>query len=316
MLKKRAHPPLLVEVRRIWDHADHNAFTDLALYKGKFYCTFRESNEHEKGKNGVIRTLKSDEGRVWESLALIEEEGVDLRDPKLSTTPDGKLHLLMGGSIYDAQGKFVSRWTRATVSVDGTHFAPLKKVLDLNSWLWRLTWHQGVGYGVSYYCRENRWDVVLYKTVDGENFEKVADLNLDHFPSEATVRFRTNEEMLILMRRSEEWHTHALFGRAYPPYTSWEWVDIGYSLGGPNFVISREGKLWICGRLLYGGPWGLFARTALLTEDAHGFRRELILPSFGDTSYPGLVWEAGFLWISYYSSHEGKAAIYLAKILM
>jgi len=38
------------------------------------------------------------------------------------------------------------------------------------------------------------------------------------------------------------------------------------------------------------------------------------LPSGGDTSYAGLAWHEGQLWVSYYSSHEGKSAIYLAKL--
>jgi hypothetical protein len=38
------------------------------------------------------------------------------------------------------------------------------------------------------------------------------------------------------------------------------------------------------------------------------------LPSGGDTSYPGMFWEQGEWWLSYYSSHEGKSAIYLARI--
>ena len=38
------------------------------------------------------------------------------------------------------------------------------------------------------------------------------------------------------------------------------------------------------------------------------------LPSKGDNSYPGFVWHGGKLWMSYYSSHEGKTSIYLAKI--
>ena len=38
------------------------------------------------------------------------------------------------------------------------------------------------------------------------------------------------------------------------------------------------------------------------------------LPSSGDSSYPGLVWHDNQLWISYYSSHEGKAAIYIARV--
>jgi hypothetical protein len=40
----------------------------------------------------------------------------------------------------------------------------------------------------------------------------------------------------------------------------------------------------------------------------------LKLPSGGDTSYAGLVWHEDLLWVSYYSSHEGKTAIYLAKV--
>jgi len=40
----------------------------------------------------------------------------------------------------------------------------------------------------------------------------------------------------------------------------------------------------------------------------------LKLPSGGDTSYPGLVWHNNLLYMSYYSTHEGKTSIYLAKI--
>ena len=40
----------------------------------------------------------------------------------------------------------------------------------------------------------------------------------------------------------------------------------------------------------------------------------LAFPSGGDTSYAGQVWYDDILWISYYSSHEGKTSIYLAKV--
>ena len=42
----------------------------------------------------------------------------------------------------------------------------------------------------------------------------------------------------------------------------------------------------------------------------------LTFTSGGDTSYPGLVWHDDRLWMSYYSSHEGKTSIYLAQIKM
>ncbi len=40
----------------------------------------------------------------------------------------------------------------------------------------------------------------------------------------------------------------------------------------------------------------------------------LTLPSGGDSSYPGMVYDKKTLWVSYYSSHEGKTAIYLARV--
>ena len=53
---------------------------------------------------------------------------------------------------------------------------------------------------------------------------------------------------------------------------------------------------------------------SLLDPDAGTLQELIALPSGGDTSYAGLVWHEGLLWISYYSSHEGKTSIYLAKV--
>ena len=32
------------------------------------------------------------------------------------------------------------------------------------------------------------------------------------------------------------------------------------------------------------------------------------------SGYAGMVWYENMLWVSYYSSHEGKTSIYLAKV--
>jgi hypothetical protein len=44
------------------------------------------------------------------------------------------------------------------------------------------------------------------------------------------------------------------------------------------------------------------------------FKEILRLPSGGDTSYAGMLMYGGYLWISYYSSHEGKTSVYIAKV--
>src|SRR3954453_13109704 len=94
-----APAPVLVSVEKIWDAGKHNAFTDLARWRGKWYCTFRESEAHVGGDGG-LRVLESADGRAWKSIALVTEEGIDLRDPKLSVTPDDRLMIVAGGSVY------------------------------------------------------------------------------------------------------------------------------------------------------------------------------------------------------------------------
>jgi hypothetical protein len=92
----------------------------------------------------------------------------------------------------------------------------------------------------------------------------------------------------------------------------WKWHDLGLFLGGPNLTQSPGGHWIAAGRIFHDGA----AKTDLAWLDVAS--NELVpiltLPSGGDTSYPGLAWHDGLLWMSLYSSHEGKAKIYLAKV--
>jgi hypothetical protein len=75
-----------INVTKVWDAAPHNAFTDVARWKNSWWIVFREADAHVGG-DGKIRVLNSITGDKWESVALIAEDGIDLRDPKLSITP-------------------------------------------------------------------------------------------------------------------------------------------------------------------------------------------------------------------------------------
>src|SRR3954451_15331958 len=85
--------PEIVSVKKIWDQGKHNAFTDLIRWHDKWYCSFREADAHVGG-DGQLRLLVSDDGDNWQSAALIGEKGIDLRDPKLSITPDDRLMIV------------------------------------------------------------------------------------------------------------------------------------------------------------------------------------------------------------------------------
>jgi hypothetical protein len=298
-----AAQPSIVEVTKIWDQGPHNAFTDLVRFNDGWYCTFRESDDHVGG-NGAIRILTSADGAAWESAALIEESGIDLRDPKLSITPDNRLMMLCGGSVYEGT-TLQGRQPRVAFSPDGRTFSATERIMREGDWLWRVTWHGDRCYGVSYGADKSQ---VLVSSADGRQYEIVSEWLLQGFANETTLRFTDRGTMVALVRRDND-PGAALIGHSDPPFINWTWSETSHRVGGPEFVILPDGAMWAGGRHYPGGSTTHLFRMTL--EDVEPV---LLLPSGGDTSYPGMVWHDGMIWMSYYASHEGKSSIYLAKI--
>jgi hypothetical protein len=298
-----------ITVRKIWSNEHHNAFTSLIKFKGSFYCSFRQGSDHAGGEDGVVRIIRSNDGKNWKPVAVLEKEGYDLRDPKLSVTPDGNIMVLMGGSVYRDR-EIQSRLSHVSFSDrSGNEFQPPQPVIipdkKMNDWLWRVTWHDKTGYGVVYRLPRK---ISLIKTSDGINYELVKDLDeVGGGPNESTVRIMPDGEMFMMVRRASG---GGLWGRSRPPYTHWSWVDAGMRFGGPDFV-SLADDLFIAGTRVYEEPryTGIF-----LVNRAGLFREILRLPSGGDNSYPGFVVGRHKIYVSYYSSHEGNTSIYFAEI--
>jgi hypothetical protein len=321
-----AADPEVVSVEKVWDAGKHNAFTDLLRWRDRWYLTFREADAHVGG-DGQLRVLESKDGKAWAPAALIAEKGIDLRDPKLSVTPDDRLMIVAGGSVYEGK-TLKGRQPRVAFSKDGKSWTAPRRVLAEGEWLWRVTWHGGKAYGVSYNAAARAtppakkaaetgdappgpadWKLKLVSSADGLTYDLVTHLDVPGHPNETTLRFTEDGEMVALVRR-EGGNTFGWVGRSKPPYKDWTWKETKHRLGGPNFIRLPSGEWWAGGRTYPGG-----AKTALarMTPDG-GYDPVLTLPSGGDTSYPGLAWHDGLLWVSYYSSHEGKSAIYLAKV--
>jgi hypothetical protein len=314
-LTAKTSAPQIVHVKKIWDHAGHNAFTDLIRFNDQWFCTFREATSHLAG-DGKIRVIISRDGDKWESAALLTEAGVDFRDPKLSITADHRLMLVLNGSVH--KGAVVTdRQPRVAFSQDGHEWTPPQRVLNTNDWLWRVTWNNGHAYGVVYRSPakndrgDRHWAARFVESGDGVDFHTVAGFEIPDRPNEATARFLKNGDCVVLIRR-EAGDRAAWIGVSSPPFKDWKWKSAGMFIGGPDFIVLNDGAMVAGGRQLNPPPTG--ARTFIGRMTLESVTPELILPSGGDCSYPGLVWRDGFLWVSYYSSHEGKAEIYFAKI--
>lgn len=299
----------LISVVKIWDQAPHNAFTDLVRFRGTWLCAFREGEKHALCV-GTIRVLESDDGSSWRSAAELAEEGVDLRDPHFCCRPDGTLELVMGGT-YFMDGNYSGRRPRVSTSADGRNWSKPKPILADGDWLWRVSRREdGRAFGISYRLpRKNFWTIHLMDSPDGENWEETVRLPVLGKPNEATVRFRKDGSAVALVRR-ESGPAKAWIGTSLPPYADWRWTPTKEYVGGPNFLIAEDGTFWAAGRFVRRGK----AKTAIARMTETGIEPILYLPSGGDCSYPGMVLDGSRLLISYYSSHEGKSAVYRAEI--
>lgn len=300
----------LLEVNKIWDQAPHNAFTDLIYANDRWFCVFREGEKHVS-PDGAIRVLRSTDGSTWESSALLGAEDADLRDAKISMTPAGKLMINGAGAMHDRSA--YTHQSMTWFSADGITWSKSQAIVDRDYWLWRVTWQKDKAYGFGYATGEQK-QLRLYESKDGKNYTSlVDDLGIEGYPNETSIVFKGDTAICLLRKDGES--NHALFGTSLPPYKKWKWKDLGVRIGGPHMVLLPNGELLAAVRLYEGKDWHP-ARTALCWVDLqhHQLVESLRLPSGGDTSYAGMVLKEGVLWVSYYSSHEGKTSIYLAKV--
>jgi len=315
-------PARLVEHRKIWDAAPHNAFTDLVRFKDRWYCVFREGAGHVS-PDGAVRVLTSDSGYWWESVARIEMPGYDLRDPKVSVMPNPpRLMLLGGATVREGKQPATESQSFVAISDDGKKWGKVFWVGPTNQWLWRVTWHRSNGLGVAYDVSPTsrsakKYGTSLLLTKNGTDYDTlVADLYTESGPTEATLRFGEDDMLYCLQRRDGQTTNSALLGISKKiPYSDWDWKDLGKYFGGPNFLQIPDGRWIAVGRLTNHGPDKKTKTVICELDTAKAELKPLLdLPSGGDSSYPGLVWHDNLLWVSYYSSHEGKSAIYLARV--
>jgi hypothetical protein len=307
-----AAPPIrleLVESRKIWDRAPHNAFTDLKRFKDQWYLAFREGVSHGVVGKGQVRVLRSSDGRKWESVAVLKyEPDWDMRDAKLNVLPDGRLMLNTAAAPL---ANIQSRQSFAWFSPDGNDWSDgPHKVGQFNWWLWGVRVQpNGTIWGVGYGDLGNRpVHTRLYRSHDGLDYQVV----LPTFTSaphsgETALLFRRNGATIALVRAKDD----SLVAVSRGDLTQWTFKRLPQQLGGPELIELPDGHI-LAGTRLYGGK--VRTSVCLLDPEAGRMTELLALPSGGDASYPGLVWHDGLLWVSYYSSHEGRAAIYLAKV--
>ena len=117
--------------------------------------------------------------------------------------------------------------------------ADVEKDADRDFWLWRTTWHKDKAYGFGYGCRKDNRSIRLYTSNDGKRFETLWKGDIDKgYPNETSMVFLEDDTCYCLLRCGAP----GRLGIAKPPYTQWQWKDLGVRIGGPHMIQLPDGR--------------------------------------------------------------------------
>lgn len=293
-----------VKVTKIWDNDKYCSFTSLIKYQDKYYCAFREGIGHA-GDNGCIRILTSYDAKNWNEAYYLSFQDYDLRDPNLSEMPDGRLMLICG---LQNSNLMQTQTVVSFLASPDDEFTPFQlvqipdRVKKSTNWIWRATWFDDICYGVRY--DDNSAD--LLRTVDGINWEYVSTISTGF--SEVQLGRLSNGDMVALARANSNYNGYVCY--SHYPYEEWDIKVSNIIMQGQSFIVSKNDKIICASRNFTGG-----ISTTLYSSISNCLFSEIyVLPSGGDTSYPGMIAEDDRILISYHSSHLSPCDIYLAEI--
>ncbi len=299
-----AEPAIIWDVSRIEDRDECRIeFPDLIRFRDQWFCAFREGFVHGNDDSGRARLIRSADGTNWETAALFEWAGGDIRDPRLSVTPGGSL--MLNSCIYhvgkntgkpesaaepDVRRQSVTWLSRDGETWSGVHACPT----GVNTWRFDATWHGGMGYAVAYHGTQASG--ALFRTRDGRSWRMLKD---DFFPksggTEAALAFPKADLAVCLARQpsTKDGVVNAKLGVGRgPAWQDWEWKALQLdwegvaTFAGPKLLVLSDGRLVATGRNM--GLWFVDPETAQLTQ---------IAPPLGN-SYPGLAEYDGKVWVT------------------
>lgn len=318
-------------MRRVFHNGDHNAFTDMVRFRGRFYLTFRSCPDgHGVHPTSSIIVLMSEDGQSWRQVHRFRVSKRDVRDPHFLIFK-GKLFVYTGawycGETAPKEREMNRHLGYAVWTADGERWeGPRMLEGTYGHYVWRAAANDDKAYLCARRKREfaetrsrAEWDRItesaLLESEDGLVWRTVG-LIQEEYGDETAFLFEADGSILAVAR--SRGGRNAQLCRSRPPYHEWSRQDLGRYIGGP-LLAKWSGRYLAGGRkMLTGKP--VTSLYWLADDRLHEFAE---LPSAGDNSYPGfLELGPGRALVSYYSSHERDAsgetitAIYLAELII
>jgi len=316
-------------IRRVFYNGEHNAFTDLIRFKGKFYLTFRSCPDgHMVHPTSSIIILASDDAKEWKQVHRFSVAKRDTRDPHF---------LAFKGKLFVYTGTWYSGETTlkyedydlnkhlgyAAWSEDGKKWhSPILLEGTFGHYIWRANKFGGK----AYMCGRRKKDFAMKPRGEGPTVEsamlesgdgliwRTRTLFQEVRGDETAFQFEKDGSIIAIGRRGRD---NAQLLKSKRPYTKWKRKELDRYIGGP-LLVRWDGRYVVGGRKTIGGKGPKTSMCWLVGDKLYEFAE---LPSGGDNSYPGFVeLDTRHANMSWYSSHEkdedGKAitAIYMADL--
>ena len=311
-----------IEIGDVYSTKNFAAFTDIAYYDNAWYITFRVGTKHGGGLNGEIKVLKSNDAITWAVQHIIENDSLDLRDPKfLVDSTNNTLYLTYTGIKPQESSSpkihgFIVSYNLNVNNWNNPQFITYGNMGVEQFWFWRLIYLKGKIYCPAYhvpilggYTTDN---ICLFNNNnDFKTFTPVGRLQLGKSPNEATIRFDANNNMYFLIRR--EAANAALGFSTAVDYTKVTWIEdpLSTRLSSPNFLFYNN-KLLICGRDQNDSRFKFFSYN-LSTKK---IEKIYPFPSGDETGYGGMSFNPANkdeLLISYYVINGERSYIKLIR---
>ncbi|MCP4783210.1 MAG: hypothetical protein GY903_12090 [Fuerstiella sp.] len=316
-------------VRRVFDNGEHNAFTDLVLFRNRYYLAFRSCPDgHMVHPTSSIIIMVSEDLKSWQQVHRFSVKHRDTRDPHFlvfkqklfvytgtwysgaTTLPREQydLNKHLGYAAWTTDGKM---WN-SPVMLDGTYG--------------HYVWKANTFGDKAFLCGRRKTDFaegpkgegtavesLMLESDDGLIWRKRAVFQPSR-GDETAFLFEPDGNVLAIGRRGSQ---PAQILKSSPPYTDWSRNDLDRYIGGPLLV--RWGSRIVVGgrRSTENGP-----KTSMCWLDGEDLHEFASLPSGGDNSYPGFLERSPtHAAMSWYSSHEKDAngqnitAIYMADLV-
>ena len=239
----------VTHVRRAFHNGEHNAFTDLCAFRGRYYLTFRSCPDgHMVFPTSSIIVLASDDGQSWSPVQRFTVPRRDVRDPHFLVFDD-KLFVYTGtwycGAAAPKSRDLNEHLGYAVWTADGTQWsAPAMLEGTYGHYVWRAAAHGGKAYlcGRRKHHFEHSDDPepttvesALLESTDGLTFAKVG-LFQETAGDETAFLFEPDGAILAVARGGGR--THASFARPSRPIT------IG---SGATWAGKSAGRWWPAG---------------------------------------------------------------------